>query len=748
MNNVHRCAALAMAAVLAAASSATAQVRPYIGYVYPAGGQQGTTFRVKLGGQNLDGANDVIVAGNGVSGKVVQYLRKIGPQEITLLNEQLEVLKKGVPPKTWDQLTQATQGSAGMMGSEIGMLSPEMMSRMHTDDRTSVASAVIVESLGIDANIVNLVTKIRTRLAEYVLRPSTASLASLVIGEITIAPDAAPGERELRIVGASGASNPLVFCVGQVPEASRAPMLTSEQQVLGKEALALRRLRENDAERHITVPCTVNGQIGSGEVHRYRFKARQSQRLVISAIARKLVPFIADAVPGWFQPVLALYDAEGKEVAYNDDYRFDPDPVIMFRVPKDGEYVMAINDAIYRGREDFVYRVTVGEMPFVTSIFPLGAQIGTSPSIAMKGWNLDGAHLTLPSGDARAGVYTLKATNSEGKESNSIPFALDTLPECFDAEPNNDAEHAQKVELPVIVNGRIDRPDDWDVFEFTGHAEETIVAEVKARRLGSPLDSVLKLTDAHGTLLAINDDYNDAEAGTNTHYADSYLMVKLPADGKYYLHLGDITRNGGEEYGYRLRISEPRPDFALRVVPSSVFLREGVSNNVSVYVDRKDGFTGWIKVYLKDPPTGIWPAAAFLEGRDPVAQLSIRADSDAKTGPLDLVVEGNAVAGSHKVFRKAVPAEDRMQAFLWRHLVPAKDLKGFVVDPTVSDLKARTKHDVSAAATIPIDRTTGKPKFTKAQVAGRLRELDLLFEEGLLTPEFYHERIAECGVTE
>jgi hypothetical protein len=88
-----------------------------------------------------------------------------------------------------------------------------------------------------------------------------------------------------------------------------------------------------------------------------------------------------------------------------------------------------------------------------------------------------------------------------------------------------------------------------------------------------------------------------------------------------------------------------------------------------------------------------------------------------------------------------------MQAFLWRHLVPAKDLQGFVVDPTASDSKARTKRDFSTA-TIPLDRTTGKPKFTKAQVEGRLRELDLLFEEGLLTAEFYHERVAECGVAQ
>ena len=40
-------------------------------------------------------------------------------------------------------------------------------------------------------------------------------------------------------------------------------------------------------------------------------------------------------------------------------------------IPESGEYVLEIKDSIYRGREDFVYRITLGEEPFVTGIFPL-----------------------------------------------------------------------------------------------------------------------------------------------------------------------------------------------------------------------------------------------------------------------------------------------------------------------------------------------------------------------------------------
>ena len=63
-----------------------------------------------------------------------------------------------------------------------------------------------------------------------------------------------------------------------------------------------------------------------------------------------------------FKEVVAKVADPDKEVAYDDDYRFKPDPVILFEVPRDGAYVFAITDAIYRGREDFVYRISIGEL--------------------------------------------------------------------------------------------------------------------------------------------------------------------------------------------------------------------------------------------------------------------------------------------------------------------------------------------------------------------------------------------------
>ncbi len=640
---------LGLAAWLATSSTAFAQVRPYIGYAYPAGGQQGTTFPVRLGGQGLDDVRGVLISGPGVQARVVEYHRRLNPQEIQLLREQLKELKDAAP---------AGSSTAAPATSVV-----KPAARVDEEER------------------LKLIEKIEKRVADYVQAPACPSISSIVLVEVTLGAGAHPGPRELRLVTLRGVSNPLQFHVGQFAEVSRKPMISATIQVLGKEARALRTRPADEVEQRITLPCTVNGQVASGEVNRYRFAARKGERLVICTAARQLIPYIADAVPGWFQPVLTLYDAKGKEVAYSDEDRFKPDPLIRFDVPRDGEYCFTITDALYRGREDFVYRVTIGELPFVTSIFPLGSRVGNPVAIKMKGWNLDTAELTPPARDAGPGIYFLEASR-QGLVSNRVPFALDTLPESTEQEPNNDPASAQQVDLPVIVNGCVDRPGDLDVFKFAGRAGETVVAEINARRLDSSLDSLIKLTGPDGKLLAFNDDRDDPGSGLNTHHADSYVMVKLPAEGTYRIHVGDVAKGGGEAYAYRLRISAPQPDFALRVVPSSIALRAKSGAALSVHVIRKDGFTGPIKLGLKDPPEGFSAAPAALSGAQEIARLNLKTTLTATQEPVTLCVQGSAQIQGREVVRQGVPAEDRMQAFLWRHLVPAEDLRVMVFDPS------------------------------------------------------------------
>jgi len=705
MSGFARRSALALIAVLVFAAYGWAQGRTaYVGYMYPAGGCRGTTFEVRLGGQRLAGVYDAIVTGTGVTAKVTRYYRRMGNQEMSLLREQLRELRR--------QVAQATKAKKRL-----------------------------------DRQTQQIIQRIEDRMAEWVNRPACAAHTELVFLEVTIAPDAPLGKRELRLVTGMGVTNPMVFYVGQVPETVRKPMKTCVVQVLGKEWQALRNRPEEEAEMQITLPCTMNGQIAPGEVNRYRFQARKGQRLVITVKARELIPYIADAVPGWFQPVVTIFDAEGNELAFNDDFRFKPDPTLLFEVPHDGQYVLTITDALFRGREDFVYRITIGELPFVTGVFPLGAPLGKQVDVKFSGWNLELAHIPVFPEAREPGIYRIAASTPAGRTSNFVPFAIDTLPECFDTESNDDPLHAQRVQMPTIVNGRIDRPGDWDVFQVRGRAGQTIVAEVYARRLDSPVDSLLKLTDAKGNLLAANDDHDDPGSGLNTHHADSYLIYDLPADGTYYIHLGDTAHAGGEDYGYRLRISPPRPDFELRVVPSSVSLRSRGTAVVTVYAIRKDRFDGPIALSLKNPPPGIEARPVTLPAGKESVRMTIRTTLRGTKKPFNLRIEGRAKAGGTEIAHLAVPAEDRMQAFLWRHLVPAEQLATLVHNAAVrrSNLERVAPMLTEELLAKYAPKKTGQaPKFTKRQVAARLRQLKLLYEEGYLTDDFYLRKAAEC----
>jgi ribosomal protein L40E len=756
MSRFHRLSILGLAILLAAASSAWAQ-RQYIGYVYPAGGQQGSTFPIRLGGYQLLYASDVVVSGEGVSVRLIEHYRVWNNQEMAMLRQQLNELKKKettvgdvmaakmayfefpahVEPPEVHGLVCSICGSINPLDATVcskcnaNLTKPQNVKQAKTDTKESA------EPSEQEVAKKNLIERINRVFAEDDRNPAVRAHCELVFAEVTVAPDAKPGRREIRVITKRGISNAMPFYVGQVPEVARKAMKTCKKQVLGKEHLALVKRPVQEEEIGITVPCTMNGQLAAGWVDRYRFEASKGQRLVITAKARQLIPYVADGVPGWFQAVLKLYDANGNEVAYNDDFRFHPDPVLHYEVPADGEYLLTINEALFRGRESFTYRITIGEVPFVTSIFPLGARVGEPVKIEMEGWNLEKTTLAPPPKDAKPGHYLITATNGT-LVSNYVPFALDTLPECLENDSNDDPSKAQKVTLPIIVNGRADHVGDWDVFEVEGKAGETIVAEVHARRLGSPFDSFLKVTGADGKIIALNDDHYDAASGLNTDHADSYLMVKLPADGKYFIHLGDTRRHAGKAYAYRLRISRPQPDFALRLIPSRIVIQSKKSAAVKVYAIRKDGYNGPIKLSFKDLPEGFESGGATLPAGKEEVGLAVKTSLEETEKPVNLIVIGSAKIGDREIVHEAVPAEDIMQAFLWRHLLPADNLPALVCNPS---------YKPPADRILPPIRDEDRPKgvkrtLRKSSVAGRLGQIERLYQNWFFTDEFTNRQNA------
>ncbi len=685
-------------AALALAVTAFAQqqqpVIPHIGYIYPAGGRQGASLEITIGGQNLTDANQVYITGSGVQVSVSKYTRPLTPGQAANLRDQLKMLTdkraaasnaataKPQPSAAADRVKPgppaAADGAKPESPAAAGRVKPEPPAAAAGAKPEPPAAAARAKPEPFTAADARTVMEIQMKLAEFQRRPLSPAIAETVLVEVTIAADAPPGERELRLAAQPGLTNPLTFTVGQLPEFSRKPAKVPAAFVAVNGAIPPNRPLNRPVEppMEVTLPAVINGQTMPATSDQYRFHATRGTRLVAAVRARELIPYISDAVPGWFQAAITLRDPAGKEVAYADHFRFHQDPVIYYEVPADGDYLLEIRDSIYRGREDFVYRITLGELPYLTGIFPMGGRAGARGPVRVSGWNLPDAGLAQDP-KVKAGDTVPISVRSRAGVSNSVPFAVDSLPEVLAQVAANRREKAQRVKLPVIVNGRIEHPGDSQYFRFDGHAGEEIVSEVMARRLGSPLDSVLRLTDASGKELAFNDDFDDKGAGLLTHQADSFISVKLPANGTYYLQLGDTQRHGGAEYAYRLRIGPPRPDFELRVAPSSINLRGGGTLPVTVYALRRDGFSGDIALQLKDAPAGFTLSGAVIPGGQDKVRLTLTAPR-GQVNPRLIQLEGHAEipgrkSGAAEVRHIAVPAEDMMQAFAYRHLVAEKE---------------------------------------------------------------------------
>ncbi|MEI6492562.1 MAG: PPC domain-containing protein [Verrucomicrobiota bacterium] len=603
---------------------------PNLSYAYPAGGKKGASLDITVGGQRLQGITDGQVSGQGVQVTVTGFI-------------------KPLPQKRFDEFRDA-----------IAEKRKQMMDSMQADKsrkETPADIAATLQEAGATDEEIRLFRVMQSQRNDPKRQPNT-QLAETLIIHLKIDPDAAKGPRTLRLFGKNGIANPLSIFVGDYPEVSK-PGSTEPPPA---------------SPPFVQFPVILNGQILPGQTDRYVFHAVPGEHLVFVAQARDLIPYLADAVPGWFEPVMTIQDAKGNPLASAQSFRFAPDPVLFFDVKEGGEYTLQIRDALYRGREDFVYRITAGRIPFVTGIFPLGGLSGSNTSVEVSGWNLPRSRISIavPPGEGIECVPQL----ANGLATMDVAFAHGEFAEPLDVEPNNDQAHAQPVTAPANINGRIDYPGDVDVFSIKCKKGSPVVVEVFARRLNSPLDSFLRITDADGKQLATNDDFDDKESGLLTHHADSRIDFIPPSSGVFYVHLSDAQRQGGPEYTYRLRIDRPRPDFALRVAPSGINGAPGATVPVAIYAVRKDGFSG--EINLSASAKGfVLSGGRIPPGSDSIT-TTLTFPEDAKKGvPQVVEISGTADISGLQVSHKAVAADDRLQAFIYHQLVPAPELLAY-----------------------------------------------------------------------
>lgn len=411
---------------------------------------------------------------------------------------------------------------------------------------------------------------------------------------VDVAADAPLGPAELRLVVTQGASAPFPFIVGDLPEVSR-----SDRQPIP-----------------LQLPIVINARLESaGAVDEYVLDLAAGQRIVCAASAQALRSPV--------DPMLRLLDSQGRKVAEGFDHR-TADELLVFRAPKAERFVLQLFDFQLAGGSRNVYRLTVTDGPWLDYAYPLGAQQGAATNLVLHGWNLDlqgSTTLDYRLAPQPSGHVVVELPGSGNRL--SVPVGAEV--ELVETEPNDEGEHARELSLPSAVTGRLQVPGDCDVYGVTLEKGGKLAVDLESARLRFPADPMLILSDAAGkTLQEVDDDQA---------LRDPKLRFTAAVAGRYFLMIRDRASDGGDDFLYRLRVSEPQPDITARVNATNLMLHSGRTTNLPVVVDRLDGFSDECEVTALDLPPGVIAEPQVVPAKTP-ATLQLPIVVKAGTAPI------------------------------------------------------------------------------------------------------------------
>lgn len=614
--------------------SLTAEVS--LGYAFPGVVQPGSNVHLTLGGQELIDVKTIFASHPDVKIEVLAYSKMFDPKELRRLERRIAH-------------TEIKLKNAKGEKERIQLEGTLKKAKFLYDHRWKMPE---------DKEMRSYLKKIVKK------RQPNAQLEDMLNVSISV-PDHVQGEyMELRAVGNKGLSRPLIL--GLSPHA---PVSEVEPNDFFEDAMEL-----------ATHPIQLNGQILPGDIDRFKILLKKGQTLNASLSARKLIPYLADAVPGWFQSVMTLYDEKGQMLICEDDNGSDPDPVLIYTSSKDQTVTLEVRDSIHRGREDFVYSIAITDAPFIQGVYPLGVQWGKKISLKLEGHNISQEEFQLDSTKLPIGFLDLRKWLPEGLSSTPRPlpfFVTKAQSLYFDELPleltSLGIQGRRLRKLPATVDGHFGSGEEWKALTFKGEAGQQLHVDCLARRYGSPVDGEMRLISPKGEQIAMSDDIEDRKRGLETHHADPWLLETLPVSGAYTLLFRDLNQSRGERSTFRLVLGEPKPDVDVMVSPSRISLRRGGHTPLNIHLQRRHGYESKVRIHLEGAPKGCVLSGNVIEGEIVKAPMTLYwpFGENIESHSLKLRAEIETPEGWER--RQVLPVEDTMQAFLNRHLVSAQD---------------------------------------------------------------------------
>ena len=438
-------------------------------------------------------------------------------------------------------------------------------------------------------------------------------------GEIKIAADAPLGLRAWRLWTSQGATPGMKFVIGDLPE-------ITEEEIDG-----------DPIPVPVKLPVTINGRIfPRANIDAWAVTLKKGQVLTCEVNAARLgSPLDAR---------LEITDAQGKRQAESDFKTADP--VLRFAPSDDGIYHVRIHDIANQGSQAHVYRLTLTTGPYIDRVFPLGGKRGATVEVMLSSADMSTkTRTTLPMrGDHHWTTFS---------GSNPVLLDLDDLEEVM--------ETSAMVALPCVANGRISQPGETDRWTFTGKKGEPIELDLRAARLGSPLDGLLTLVTAGNKELV--------KAESAPPGGEPILRYTPDADGPLTVVVQDrLKTRGGPTYAYRLRMTKgtPPPNFRLAFKTDALTLvrepgkpdpKTKVAANptikLPITLERLGNFQEAVTLTVDGLPKGVTVSNLHISAKQNAVELIFQAEADTPIAVGRLTIRGTALVGQNQVVRTA-----------------------------------------------------------------------------------------------
>jgi len=454
--------------------------------------------------------------------------------------------------------------------------------------------------------------------------------------KLTVASNAPLGPREIRIATPQGVSSVGSIVIVDDPVVPEADDTANDQP---------------ESAQLFALPSVLTGAIGKPEdVDWYKLEVKASQCVTFSVWANRLEDKIHD-LQQHFDPIVSIHDAQGREIAVDDNHDF-ADPRLIHTFKEAGIYYLQIRDTTYAGNRDWTYALHATAGPVATAVFPMVVNPGTKTTLAARGVNFDHSRplaLDVPQGLAR-GTHLLALPTPEGP-TLPVPLVVTTTPILLEAgDAQTSTVRSQPIELPVAVCGRLDQPNDIDGYRFTAKKGQRYQINIIARRAGAATDPVLQIRNLKDGSLAKADDSPESK--------DPELEWTAPTDGLYALLVSDLHNRGGEEFGYVLEVTAAEPDFTLTCDPDKINVGPGARVPLFVQLTRRAGFNGPVSIHWEGLPNGVSASPLTIPASMTQGVSIVSATPEAKPTASLIAIKGRGESTHGTIERSAHPKQE------------------------------------------------------------------------------------------